>query len=70
MDLPRLFFFVSSFFKNGPSPAFFAFILSFQTIQFFKQKYVNNVHPVYGTGIRTHDFQNMYLLLWPLDQGS
>ena len=29
-----------------------------------------NVHPVYGTGIRTHDLWNMSLLPFPLDQGS
>ena len=29
-----------------------------------------NVHPVYGTGIRTHDLQNVSLLPLPLDQGS
>ena len=29
-----------------------------------------NVHPVYGTGIRTHDLKIMSLLPLPLDQGS
>ena len=29
-----------------------------------------NVHPVYGAGIRTQNLQNMSLLPWPLDQGS
>ena len=28
------------------------------------------VHPVYDTGIRTHDLQNKSLLPSPLDQGS
>ena len=29
-----------------------------------------HVHPVYRTGIRTHDLWNMTLLPLPLDQGS
>ena len=29
-----------------------------------------NVHPVSGTGIRTHDFLNVSLLPKPLDQGN
>ena len=31
-------------------------------LQIFEQINVNNVHPVYGLGIRTHDLQNMSLL--------
>ena len=29
-----------------------------------------NVHPVYGAGIQTHNFQNMSILPWPLDKVS
>ena len=31
---------------------------------------MKNVHPEYGAGIRTHNLQNMSLLLLPLDEGS
>ena len=52
-------------FLNGPSPASFSFIFGlFQTNinTILQQINVKNVHPVYGTGIRTHDLQNMSLL--------
>ena len=51
--------------KNGPSPASFSFIFGlFQTNinTILQQINVKNVHPVYGTGIRTHDLQNVSLL--------
>ena len=52
---------------------FFVYFRLFkQTLQFLQQKYVKKCydHPLYGDGIRTHDFWNMSLLLLPLDQGS
>ena len=50
-----------SFLKNGPIPASFSFIfgLFIQPIQFFQQINVKNVHPVYNTGIQTHNHSNM-----------
>ena len=50
------------FCKNGPTPASFSFIFGIfkqTTIQILKQINVKNVHPVYGTRIRTHDLSNM-----------
>ena len=51
------------FFLNGPTPASFSFIFGLfkQTLQSLQQIYVNNVHPVYGARIRTHDLWNMSL---------
>ena len=55
------------FLKNGPIPAsfLFSFGLFKQTIQFFLQ-IINvkkcHVHPVYGTGIQTHNLRNVSLL--------
>ena len=52
-------------FLNGPSPASFSFIFGlFQTNinTILQQINVKNVHPVYSTGIRTHDLQNLSLL--------
>ena len=49
----------------GHPPASFSFIFSlFKTNinTILQQIDVKNVHPVYGTGIRTHDLQNMSLL--------
>ena len=53
-----------SFLKNGPTPASFPFIFGLfkQTIQFLQQinvKKCPNVHPVYSTGIWTHNLLNM-----------
>ena len=51
--------------KNGPSPASFSFIFGlFQTNinTILQQINVKNVHPVYGTGIRTHDLKIVSLL--------
>ena len=53
------------FFLNGPSPAAFSFIFgpyqaNINTI--LQQINVINVHPVYGTGIRTHDLKIVSLL--------
>ena len=64
-----------NYFLNGPTRAFYiVYYRSFQTniITIFckKYKYVKNVHPVYGAGIRTHDLWNVSLLPQPLDQGS
>ena len=56
----------SFFLKNGPSLASFSFI----SLQFLQKIFVKNVHPVNGTGIRTHDVQIMRLLTSSLDQGS
>ena len=52
-------------FKNGPTPA--SCIIYFQPFQtnsitVLQQIYVENVHPVYGARIRTHDLGNMSLL--------
>ena len=56
----------NSFFKNGPTSASFSFIFGLfkQTIQFLQQINVKkcHVHPVSGTGIRTHDLWNVSLL--------
>ena len=50
-------------FLNGPIPASFTFIFSLlkQTLQYLQQIKVNkcHVHPVYGTGIQTHDLFNL-----------
>ena len=55
---PRpLFRLFSAFFKQAP-------------IQFYNKPMWRNVHPVYGTGIRTHNLLITSLLPQPLDQGS
>ena len=57
-----LFALFAIFLKNGPTPASFWFIFRLfkQTlIQFLQQINAKNVHPVYDTGIRTHN-----LLTW------
>ena len=46
------------------------FCLFKQTLQFLQQIKVENVHPVYGAGIWTHNLQITILLPYPLDQGS
>ena len=46
------------FLKNGPTrPLFRLFSVFFKqtSIQFYNKLMWKNVHPVYGTGIRTHD---------------
>ena len=51
--------------KNGPTPAsYIVYFRSFQTniITIFTSIW-EKVHPVYGTGIETHNHQNMSLLL-------
>ena len=47
--------------KKWANPSLFLHIFSLfkQTIQFLQQINVKNVHPVYSTGIRTHDLSNM-----------
>ena len=53
------------FLKNGPTPAsYIVYFRSFQTniITIFTSIW-EKVHPVYGTGIETHNHQNMSLLL-------
>ena len=53
-------------------PASFSFIFGLFQVNintFVQQINVKNVYAVYGTGIRTHDLQNVSLLLKPLDQG-
>ena len=60
MGKPRSFFK-----KKWANPRLFLFIFGLfkQTlIQFLQQINVKNVHPVYGTGIRTHGLQNVSLL--------
>ena len=66
---------IDLFFLIGPTPASFLFIFGLlkQTLlQFLKQINVKkcHVHPVYGTGIRTHNLWIVSLLPQPLDQGS
>ena len=46
------------------------FICVFTNTNFTTNRYVKNIHPVYGARIRTHDLWNMSLLPGPLDQGS
>ena len=49
---------ISSFFLMGhPRPLFRLFLVFFKqvSIQFYNKLMWKNVHPVYGTGIRTHD---------------
>ena len=46
-----------------PGLFFIYFCLFKQTLQFLQQIYVKNVHPVYGAGIRTDNFQNISLHL-------
>ena len=59
-------------FKKWVIPASFWFIFVFSNKHYiFYNKYMwKNVHPVYSTGIRTHDLQDMSLHPKPLDQGS
>ena len=52
------------FFKNGPTPGLFSFIFGLfkqTSIQFLQQINVEKCqfHPVYGTGIQTHDLSIM-----------
>ena len=54
-----------NFFKNGPTPAsFIVYFWSFQTniITIFTTNICENVHPVYGARIQTHDLWNVSLL--------
>ena len=53
-----------------PRPLFVYFCLFEQTLHFFQQINVKNVHPVFGAGIWTHNHLIMSLLPEPLDQGS
>ena len=49
-----------------PRPLFVYFRLFYkQTLNFLTKINVTNVHPVNGTGIRTHDLQNKSLLPYP-----
>ena len=62
-----------SFFEKWAIPASFSFCFSlFQanTNTILQQINVKNVHPVYGTGIRTHDLQYMSLLPLPLARAA
>ena len=46
-----------------PQPLFIYFRLLKQTLQIFQtNRYVKNVHPVYGAGIQTRDLWNMSFL--------
>ena len=49
------------FLKMGQPGLFFIYFRSFQTnnANFYIKCMWKNVHPVYGTGIRTHDLRNM-----------
>ena len=40
-----------------PRPLLYIFVFFIQTLQFLKQIYVKNVHPVYGAGIQIQDFR-------------
>ena len=46
-----------------PRPLFVYFLLVKPTLQFLQQIHVKYVHPVYVTGIRTHNLQNVSLQL-------
>ena len=46
---------------NGPTPAYFSFIFGLFKQTILQQIYVKKVHPVYGTGIRTHNLRNVSL---------
>ena len=62
-DLKKLFLCFGILFKIGhPQPLFIYFRLFKQTLQFLRQINVKNVHPVFSTGIQTHDLQNVSLL--------
>ena len=51
------------FLKNGSFPASFCLFSSFQTqITINTTNKCENVHPVYGAGIQTHDLWHMSLL--------
>ena len=53
----------SFFLKMGQlRPLFHFFIFSNTNMQFLQQINVNNVHPVYGARIQTHNLWNMRLL--------
>ena len=56
-------------FLNGHPRLFFIYFRLFKQPIHFLQLW-KNVHPVYSTGIRTHDIWNMSLLPYPLDQGN
>ena len=52
-------------FKNGPPQPLLSFIFGLfkqTSLQFLQQICMKHVHPVYSTGIRTHDLQNMSLI--------
>ena len=49
---------------------FIYFCLFKQTLQSLQQINVENVHPVYGAGIQTHNLWHMCLIPLPLDQGK
>ena len=55
-----------------PRPLFHLFLLfSNKQYNFYnKSMWKIHVHPVYGTGIRTHNILNMSRVPQPLDQGS
>ena len=52
------------YFKKWANPGSFSLIFVYSNTQYkFYNKYVcENVHPVYGTGIRIHNLWNMSLL--------
>ena len=60
------------YFKWAIPGLFFIYFRLFSSKHYnFYNKYMwNNVHPVYGARIRTHDLQYMSLLPQPLDQRS
>ena len=61
-----------SFLKNGPTQASFRLFSVFSNKQynFYNKSMWKDVHPVYGTGIRTHDLTNISRHPLPQDQGS
>ena len=65
--------FLEKFFqKNGPTLAsFIIYFWSFSNkhhYNFYNKYMWKNVHPVYSTGIWTHDLRNVSLLPYPLDK--
>ena len=57
-----------AFLKSRPLFRLFSVFFN-QTSQFLQQINVKNVHPVYVTGIWTHNLLIMSLFPYPLDQG-
>ena len=60
--LKKILFWLFKTKMGHPRPLFRLFSVFSKKHQFYNKLMWKNVHPVYGTGIRTHDLQNMSLL--------